>query len=66
MRLPIILILLTIVLLPADLRGLAAQVQSSADTARAAVTKLLDRDDKLQVAEASPKLMLGGKATNVQ
>lgn len=66
MRLPIILMLLTVVLLPADLRGLAAQLESGAETARAAVTKLLDRDAKIQVAEASPKLTLGGKTTNVR
>ena len=66
MRLPIILMLLTVVLLPADLRGLAAQVESGAEAARAAVAKFLDRDDNLQVAEASPKLVLGGKATNVR
>ena len=66
MRLPIILMLLTVVLLPADLRGLAAQLESGAETARAAVTKFLDHDDNLQCAEASPKLVLGGKATNVR
>lgn len=66
MRLPIVLMLLTVVLLPADLRGLAAQVQSGADTARAAVAKFLDRDDGVQVAEAAPKLVLGGNVSEVQ
>lgn len=66
MRLPIILMLLTVLLLPADLRGLAAQVESGAETARAAVAKFFDRDDNLQVAEASPKLVLGGRVSNVQ
>jgi len=64
MRIPVILMLLTILLLPADLRGLAAQVQSGADTARAAVTKLLHRDDDLQVAEVSPAP--GGTLAQVQ
>lgn len=66
MRLPIILMLLTVVLLPADLRGLAAQVEAGAETARAAVTKFLDRDDGVQVAEAAPALALGAKVTAVR
>lgn len=66
MRLPIILMLLTVLLLPADLRGLAAQVESGAETARAAVAKFLDRDSDLQVAEASPDLTLGGKPTEIR
>jgi hypothetical protein len=66
MRLPVILMLLTILLLPADLRGLAAQVQSGVDTAQAAVTKLLHHDDALQVAEAAAKPALGAKVTQVQ
>jgi hypothetical protein len=63
MRLPIILMLLTILLLPADLRGLAAQVQSGVDTARATVTTFLDRNDDLQVAEASAELLPSGTVT---
>jgi len=66
MRLPIILMLLTVVLLPADLHGLVAQVQSGAETARVAVTKFLARNDEVKVAEATPKLMLGGKVTEVR
>lgn len=66
MRIPVILMLLAIVLLPADLRGLAAQVEAGADTARATVTRFLARNDGVQVAEASPELTLGGRATNVQ
>lgn len=66
MRLPIILMLLTVLLLPADLRGLAAQVETGAETARAAVAKFLDRDDDLLVAEASPKVTLGGKVIEVR
>lgn len=65
MRLPIILMLLTVVLLPADLRGLAAQVETGAETARAAVAKFLNRDDGVQVAEA-PELTLGEKGTAVR
>ena len=63
MRLPIILMLFTVLLLPADLLGLAAQVESGAETARAAVARFLDRDDDLLVADASPHLTLGGKVT---
>lgn len=66
MRLPIILMLLTVVLLPADLRGLAAQVEAGAETARTALTRFLDRADGVQVAEAAPKLVLGGKVSEVQ
>jgi hypothetical protein len=66
MRLPIILMLLTVLLLPADLRGLAAQVESGAESARAAVTKFLDRRDDVQVAEAAPGLVLGGKVSQVR
>lgn len=66
MRLPIILMLLTIVLLPADLRGLAAQVQSGVDTARATVTKFLDRNDDVQVAEASTPLLPSGAVTQLR
>lgn len=64
MRLPIILMLLTIFLLPADLEGLAGQVQATAHTAQAMVVKLLKRDD-VQVAEASSRVALGN-ATEVQ
>ena len=67
MRLPIILMLLTLVLLPADLQGLAAQVQYGIDTVRAAaVEKLLDRHDNVLIAEASPEPALGGKATEIR
>jgi hypothetical protein len=66
MRLPIILMLLTVLLLPADLEGFAAQIQSGVQTAQAAVTKFLDRGDQMQVAEAGPKLTLGGKVTEVR
>ncbi len=66
MRIPVILMLLTIILLPADLRGLAAQVQSGVDVARVSVTKFLDRRDSVQVAEAGPTLALGGKTGRTQ
>ena len=66
MRLPVILMLLTILLLPADLRGLAAQVEAGAETARTAVTKLLDGKDDVKVAEASAKLLPGAQVTQVQ
>jgi len=66
MRLPIILMLLTIVLLPADLQGLAAQVRTGVDTARATVTKFLDRSDALEVAEATTQLLPREKATELR
>jgi hypothetical protein len=66
MRLPIILMLLTVVLLPADLEGLAAQVKSGVETARVAVVKLLDRNDDVQVAQASSTPALGRTAIKVQ
>jgi hypothetical protein len=66
MRLPIILMLLTVLLLPADLEGLATQLQSGVQTAQAAVTKFLDRNDEVQVADAAPKLTLGGTVTKVR
>jgi hypothetical protein len=66
MRLPIILMLLTIALLPADLQGLAAQVQSGVDTARTTVTKFLDRSDEVKVAEASSELLPGSAVTRVR
>lgn len=67
MRLPIILILLTVLLLPADLRGLAAQVQAGADTARNAVARFLDRnDDEVKVAEVTSKLRLGATVVEVR
>ena len=66
MRIPVILMLLTILLLPADLQGLAAQVQSGIDGAQATATKLLHRNDDLKVAEVSPQLTLGGKVAQVR
>jgi hypothetical protein len=66
MRLPIILMLLTVLLLPADLRGLVAEVQSGVSSAQAAVTKLVDRKSEVQVAQAAPKLVLGGNVTEVR
>lgn len=67
MRLPIILMLLTVLLLPADLRGLMEQVESGAETARIAVAKFLDRnDDEVKVSEVTPKLRLGGTVTEVR
>jgi hypothetical protein len=66
MRLPIILMLLTVLLLPADLRGLVAQVQSGADTARVAVAKFLDRNDDVKVADVTPKLRLGTPVTEIR
>lgn len=66
MRIPVILMLLIIVLLPADLRGLAAQVESGIDVARASVTRFLDRKDGVQVADAAPTLVLGGTSAQVQ
>ncbi len=67
MRLPIILMLITVVLLPADLQGFAAQIQSGAETARTMVAKFLDRDDnEVKVAQAAPKLRLGGPVTEVR
>jgi hypothetical protein len=66
MRLPIILMLLTVLLLPADLQGLAHDVQTGAETARVAVAKFLDRSDEVQVADAAPRLTLGGTETKVR
>lgn len=66
MRIPVILMLLTILLLPADLRGLAAQVESGIKVARASVTNFLDRKDGVQVAEAGPTLVLGAPAAQVR
>ena len=66
MRIPVILMLLTILLLPADLRGLASQVESGIEVARASVTKFLDRNDGVQVAEAGPTLVLGAPAAQVR
>jgi len=55
MRLPIILILLTVVLLPADLRGFANDIATQARVATAAVTDALRRDEPAaQVAELKP------------
>lgn len=66
MRIPVILMLLTVVLLPADLRGLVAQVESGVNVARASVVKFLDRNDGVQIAEAAPTLVLGGTAAQVR
>ena len=66
MRIPVILMLLIIVLLPADLRGLAAQVESGIDVARASITKFIVRKDGVQVADAAPTLVLGAPAVQVQ
>jgi hypothetical protein len=66
MRIPVILMLLTILLLPADLRGLVAQVESSFDVARASVAKVLVRSDAVQVAEAPPALVLGAPVVQVR
>jgi len=66
MRLPIILMLLTVLLLPADLQGLAQDVQAGARTLTASVTRLLHRDDGLQVAEATRTLPLGSKVIEVR
>ena len=66
MRLPIVLMLLTVLLLPADLRGLAAQVEAGAATTRVAVAKFLERDDKVKVAEVSPTLRLGRPVTETR
>ena len=66
MRIPVILMLLTILLLPADLRGLVAQVESGFDVARASVAKVLVRKDGVQVAEAGPTLVLGAPVAQVR
>ena len=66
MRIPVILMLLTVLLLPADLRGLADQVQTGTQTAQAMVIKFLKRDDAVRVAETSTRPGLGGTATQVQ
>ncbi len=66
MRLPIILMLLTVVLLPADLRGLAAHVQSGVETTQATLTRFLDRNHDVKVAEAVPKLVIGGTTSRVK
>lgn len=66
MRIPVILMLLTVLLLPADLRGLADQVQTGTQTAQAMVIKFLKRDDAVQVAETSTRLGLGRTVTQVQ
>lgn len=65
MRLPIILMLLTVLLLPADLQGLAHDLQAGAETARATVASFLDRNDEVQVADAAPRLTLGGPVAKV-
>jgi len=52
MRLPIILMLLTILLLPADLEGLAQDVQSGFHVATAAAARLLHQNNEVKVAEA--------------
>ncbi len=53
MRVPIILILLVILLLPADLRGFADDIGTQVQAARATVSKYLERsrEDAVQVAE---------------
>ncbi len=66
MRLPIILMLLTVLLLPADLRGLAAQVEAGAETARIAVAKFLDRNDEVKVAQVTPKVRVGDTVTQIR
>lgn len=63
MRLPIILMLLTVILLPADLQGLARDIESGVQTVTASAAKFIQRKDEVQVAEASPELKLGGKLT---
>ena len=51
MRLPIILMLLVVLLLPADLRGFASDVEAQAQNVAAMVGNFLERNDKVQVAE---------------
>jgi hypothetical protein len=58
--------LLTVLLLPADLQGFARDLQSGVQTVAATAGKFLARRDEVQVADASPRLTLGGKSPNVQ
>jgi hypothetical protein len=66
MRIPIILMLLTVLLLPADLRGLADDVQAGIQTASAAISKFLKRGDDVQVAEADATPAQTTKLANIQ
>ena len=53
MRLPIILALIVVITLPKDVRGFVDDVSAQARIATASITRLLDRDDTVQVADAS-------------
>lgn len=53
MRLPIILALIVLITLPKDVRGFVDDVSAQARIATASVVRLLDRDDAVQVADAS-------------
>ncbi|WP_417308658.1 hypothetical protein [Devosia sp.] len=54
MRIPIILALLVVLLLPKDVQGLADDVGGYMQTATATVTGLFVRDEPTRVAELQP------------
>lgn len=53
MRLPIILALIVVITLPKDVRGFVDDVSAQARMATASISHFLDRDDTVQVADAS-------------
>ena len=53
MRLPIILALVVVITLPKDVRGFVDDVSAQARMATASISHFLDRDDTVQVADAS-------------
>lgn len=53
MRLPIILALIVVITLPKDVRGFVNDVSAQARIATASIAHFLDRDDTVQVADAS-------------
>ncbi len=56
MRLPIILALIVVITLPKDVRGFVDDVSAQARIATASITRFLDRDDNVQVADATSVL----------
>ena len=53
MRLPIILALIVVITLPKDVRGFVDDVSAQARMVTASIVRVLDRDDAVQVADAS-------------
>jgi len=66
MRLPIILALIVVITLPKDVRGFVNDVSDQARIATASIAHFLDRDETVQVADASNVLKAKNTAGNIR